>query len=268
MKGTMKYFVYNHHDFWQWPMGENGSINADVAFMWADWPFSREINMLRMLGKKVITYEHGFGSMWDYEVNNRNPISDGYLVLGQKSKESLMRAGVPEERILITGNPIYDDVKKTEHKGKRALYVALHWVGDRRDYNEEMYNSLREAYDFDWTLKLINKTTDFGTGKKWYNDVDGKILEDIKEKLPKYDMVFTPRASTFESFARLMGIPVYVVDEMETYKGPGEPNRIPMDYTFLKVGEDLPKQKKINDDDYIKRPSLNIEEILNWTKTL
>lgn len=265
----MKYFVYNHHDFWQYPIGEPSAIDADVVFMWADWPFRNPVNTFRMLGKKVITYEHGFGALWDYELNNREPMSDGYLALGEESKKSLIRAGVPQERILVSGNPIYDNIEKTQRTGNKALFVALHWVSDRREYNEQVYNELQKAYpELDWTLKLSSKTADFGGGKKWFSDVEGSILESIKEQLPEYDYVFTPRASTFESFARLMGIPVYVVDENETYREFGDPGRVPMDYTFLEIGQPLPEMKPINDDDYIKRPSVGIKDILKWTKTL
>lgn len=265
----MKYFVYNHHDFWQYPMGRSSLLEADVVFMWSDWPFPNEVAKLRLLGKKVIVYEHGFGSAFDYELNNREPIADGYLVLGQESKNSLIRAGVDPSKILITGNPIYDDIKKTKHEGKEALFVPLHWVRDLRMYNQSLYEQLRGAYpEYNWTVKLTDKTGRLFAERTWYNEVDSNILEDIKSKLPDFDIVFTPRYSTFESFATLMGIPVYVVDEHESYKAPGESNRADMDYTFLKIGEKLPKQKAINMDKYIRRPSVKLDIILEWVKKL
>ena len=142
----MNYFVYNHHDFWQYPMGGSSLLEADVVFLWSDWPFRNEVNTLKSLGKKIIVYEHGFGIAFDYELNNREPIADGYLVLGQESKDSLIRAGVDPDKILVTGNPNYDDIKKTKHKGKEALFVPLHWVRDLRVYNQSIYEQLRGAY--------------------------------------------------------------------------------------------------------------------------
>ena len=65
-----------------------------------------------------------------------------------------------------------------------------------------------------------------------------------------------------------MGIPVYVVDEEETYKQEGEHEAIPFNNTYLKIGDKLPKQKPFNMDKYIKRPSLSLDIILDWTKTL
>ena len=266
----MRYYIYNHHhDFWQWGIPDNELMESEVVFMWADFPFRNEVKTLQSMGKKVIVYEHGFGALFDYELNNRDFIADGYLALGDESKESLIRAGVEPRKILVTGNPIYDDIKKSKHTGNEALYVALHWVRDVGYYNQIVFDQLREAYpEFDWTAKLTDKTGDISAPKKWFNNVEDNILEDIKEKLPNYDMVFTPNPSTFESFARLMGIPVYVVDKEETFREPGDPVRMPINNTYLKIGDKLPKQKPIDMDKYIKRPSLSLDLILDWTKTL
>lgn len=264
----MKYFVEQHHNFWQWPQGENSLIDSKVLFMWADWPFEEQVNLCKLLGQKIVTYEHGFGSLWDYELNGRKPVSDGYLALGQKSKESLMRVGVPENRILVTGNPVFDDIKKTKHTGNKALFVALHWVYDVSEYNQNMFNKLVESYpQFDWTAKVIDKSGGIQAQKVWYNEVESvDILSDIKKRLPEYDMVFAPRPSTFSLFARLMGIPTYCIDEQRTYEQEGDPVLMPMDYTYLKIGDPLPKQVPVNIDEYLLRPSLSIKQILNWIK--
>lgn len=266
----MRYFVNNHHNFWQRELSNSDLANSDVVFMWADWPFKKNVQTIQALGKKVVTFEHGFGALHDYELNNREPCSNGYLALGQESKDSLVRLGVDPDKILVAGNPIYDDIKPTKHEGNKALFVALHWFRDMSEYNQNLYNQLITAYpQFDWTAKLIDKSGDIQADKKWYNNVESDtILEDIKSKLPDFDIVFTPRYSTFESFATLMGIPVYVVDEHESYKAPGESNRADMDYTFLKIGEKLPKQKAVNMDKYIRRPSVKLDIILEWVKKL
>lgn len=262
----MKHFVFNHHDFWQREPSTAKTVDeADVVFMWADWPFAKQVNLLRAMGKKVVCYEHGFGALWDYELNNRPPIADKYLALGQASKDSLMRAGVKEENVLVAGNPIYDDIKKIKLKGNKALFVALHWVSDLLEYNQAVFNKLQEAYpQFEWTIKLNDKTTDFGNVGKWVSDTNTNILQDIKDRLPEYSAVFTPRPSTFESFARLMGIPVYVIDKNQSYKQSGEPEMMPMNNTYLKIGDSLPKELPIEMGQYIDRPSKTLIEIENF----
>ena len=267
----MKYYVFNHNDFWQRPDGVDNLIYADVVFMWADWPFEGRVKELQAMGKKVIVFEHGFGSFYDYEVNNKPPIADGYLALGNSSKESLMRVGVPEDHILVAGNPVYDDIKPKKHGGNNALFVALHWVRDMVIYNSEMYARLREAYpEYNWTVKLNTLTTDFASPfgeRKWNTNVNSPYaLEMLKEKINDYDIIFTPRTSTFESFARLYGIPVYTIDEQESYKEPGEPGRHLMPNDYLKIGDPVPEYKPFDLTEYIKRPSVKMKDILNWIK--
>ena len=65
-----------------------------------------------------------------------------------------------------------------------------------------------------------------------------------------------------------MGIPVYVVDKKVSYKAPGEPERMPMDNTYLEIGEKIPKEIPIDMDKYIKRPSMKLDLILEWVKKL
>ena len=265
----MNYFVYNHHDFWQWDIPDNGLMESDIVFMWADFPFRNEVKTFQEMGKKVIVYEHGFGALFDYELNNKDFVADGYLALGSESRDSLIRAGVDSNKILVTGNPIYDGIKKTKHTGNEALFVALHWVRDVRYYNQTVFEQLKGAYpQFNWTVKLMEKTGAVVANKKWISNSDGNILEEIKERLVDYDMVFTPRPSTFESFARLMGIPVYVIDQEQSYAEDGEPGLVPMNNTYLKIGDKLPEQKRVDMSKYVKRPSLSLDLILDWTKTL
>lgn len=265
----MRYYVYNHHDFWQWDIPDNELMESEVVFMWADFPFRNEVKTFQEMGKKVIVYEHGFGALFDYELNNKDFVADGYLALGSESRDSLIRAGVDSNKILVTGNPIYDDIKKTKHTGNKALFVALHWVRDLKEYNEATFKKLQEAYpEFEWTIKLNDKTSSFGDVDKWVSDTNKSILQDIKDRLPEYSVVFTPRPSTFESFARLMGIPVYVVDSTQSYKASGEPEMMPFDNVYLNIGDKLPEQKRVDMSKYIKRPSLSLDLILDWTKTL
>ena len=182
----MNYFVYNHHNFWQWEAGGDDLMYSDIVFLWADWPFRNEVKTLQGLGKKVIVYEHGFGAMFDYELNDREPIADGYIVLGQESKGSLIRVGVDPKRIIVAGNPIYDDIKKTKHKGKEALFVPLHWVRDLRVYNQSIYEQLRGAYpEYNWTVKLTDKTGRLFAERTWYNEVDSNILCMLWIKRPR-----------------------------------------------------------------------------------
>lgn len=268
----MNYFVYNHHDFWKWPAGNVASaLDADIVFMWADWPFKDQVDMFKTLGKKVITYEHGFGALSDYYLNKRQPCSDGYLALGKLTKAYLAKAKVPRDRILVTGSPVFDGIKKKDHGfGKKALYVALHWVEDRTEYNNNRFKELREVYpDFEWTVKLNDKTGFDGDNyNTWKNNTEGNIIQDIKDNIHNYDMVFTPRYSTFETIATLAGLPVYVIDEKESYKIDGDPGRMELDYTYLKIGDRLPRQKQRDLSLEVSPRTMPFEKILKWCESV
>lgn len=268
----MKYFVFNHHDFWQWPTSNVASaLDADIIFMWADWPFKDQIDIFKALGKRIITYEHGFGSLADYYLNNRQPCSDGYLALGKMSKSLLAKAGVPRSKILVTGSPVFEDIKKKDHGfGKKALYIALHWFTDRTEYNNDRFKELREAYpDFEWTVKLNDKSGfSVEDCKTWKNNTNEDIIKDIKNNIHNYDMVFTPRYSTFDTIATLAGLPVYVIDENESYRIDGDPKRVELDYTFLKIGERLPRQKQRDMSLVVSPRIMPFQKILKWCESV
>lgn len=268
----MNYFVFNHHDFWKWPQSNVASaLDADIIFMWADWPFKDQVDIFKALGKKVITYEHGFGALSDYTLNNRQPCSHGYLALGRHSKRLLKEAGVPSDKILVTGSPVFQDVVKREHAmGKKALFVALHWVSDRTEYNNRVFKELREAYpEFEWTVKLNDKTGfDEGNYKVWKSNTALDVIDDVKEHIHEYDLVFTPRFSTFEMIATLAGLPVYITDEEESYRIDGDPKRYPAKYTYLRIGDKLPRQVKYDWADEISTAPKPFEKILEWCESI
>ena len=268
----MKYFVSDHHNFWQHEMGNVDNIeDADVVFIWADWPYEREIKILQSLGKKVICFEHGYCSFHDYVNNNKTPCSDGYLSIGRHSKVMLKRAGVNPDDILISGNLSFTNVPKRKGThGKKALCPALHWFSDLTDYNTDTFIKLRESYpDFEWTVKLNSKS---GFDKSilngenvWESDLETDFIQDIKENISKYDMVFTPRFSTFEMFATLADVPVYCIDKQASYRSENDPMPNDIDgKTFITIGDRLPRTNKIHLNYEIRKDALHLDKILEW----
>ena len=261
----MNYVVLDHHNFWQREPGNSVFQDAEVVFFWADWPFADQVRALQAIGKKVVTWEHGFGAFADYTNNGRPRMSDGYLAIGKESAKCVGRS-------LVVGNPVYDKLKnKSKNKTGRALYVALHWVGDVTEYNRKTFNELKETYDeFEWDVKVSDKALIGDTDANvWYSGVEGvRSLPRIKNRLPKYDAIFVPKAGTLDSFARLMGVPVYVIDEHESWRAEGDPKSFKVKGdNYIEIGEKL-KPRKIDMKNYIKTPSVSMDIILNWVKTL
>lgn len=255
----------NHHNFWQREEGNTGIADADVVFMWNDFCFEAQVKAMKAIGKKVIVYEHGFGAFNDYsELNNKPQLADGYLALGERTAKYV-------DNSLVVGNPVYDELKEKKEKTGKALYVALHWVRDVSGYNNKNYFELKETYDeFEWNIKTSDKATSgIDSEEVWYSGVEGvRSLPRIKSKLREYDAIFTPKAGTFDSFARLMGIPVYVIDKDKSYRQEGDPIGMRIeDDNYLEIGEKL--NERVTDiSDYIKRPSVSMDKILEWVATL
>lgn len=271
----MKYAVNNHHNMWQWKDDYRKTdviLNADIVFMWNDFVFADTVRMLQEFGKKVIVFEHGYGALTEHELGGKPMLADGYMTLGQYSKDSLIRAGYPEEKILITGNPIFDDVPQKKGKTGKGLYVALHWVRDIATYNNTVARYIVNCYpEYRWDIKLSDKTGySVNYMNEWKTNVgDPESFNSIKQKITQYDILFTPKAGTFDMFAKLAGIPVYITDEEKSYRQEGEPDAYtPKDNNYLELQKPIPKYKKQDLDHEIKRPSLSLDEIIEWVKTL
>lgn len=257
----MNYAVMDHHNFWQRGEGASSIADADVVFMWNDFCFEAQVRAMQAIGKKVIVYEHGFGALHDYTpANGHEPLADGYLALGEITAKF-----VPNS--LVVGNPVYDDLKEKKEQTGKALYVGLHWVRDVSAYNTKNYKELKETYDeYEWNIKTSDKATSgIDSDEVWYSGVEGvRSLPRIKSKLREYDAIFTPKAGTFDSFARLMGIPVYVIDKEESYRQEGDPISFKIEGdNYIRVGEEL-EPKQIDMAEYIARPSMKLDKILEW----
>ena len=259
-----KYYVIRHHNYWPYDFG--GELDeAKIVFTWFEDP--RIINRLKEMGKRVVSYEHGFGAYYGYKQVGVLPASEKYLSNGEIGKKTLMELGIEEDKILVMGHAKFEDIKPTEHKGNKALYVAQHWMTDVKEYNQNTFLQLKKAYpEYEWTVRVVDKSGGVEAENVWSGAVeDLDLFEDIKENLPKFDVVFTPRYATFCVFAELMGIPVYITDEHLTFAGNGPGYVVPNNQNFIKIGDKLPGPKESNLEEYIGKESLPLEEVLEWS---
>lgn len=260
-----KYHVIRHHNYWPYDWG--GSLEeADIVFTWFEE--KEPLDEWRRQGKKIISYEHGFGSYYGYGQVGVEPYSDKYLSSGEIGKSSLVELGVPEKDILVIGNAHFDDIKTSKHNVNKALFVAQHWMYDVSEYNQETYDKLIKSYpELDWTARTIDKSGGVVAEKIWSSNVeDGDLFQDIKMTLPQFDYVFTPRYSTFCVFAEFMGIPVYITDEHLSFAQKGEKKGyvVPNNQNFIEIGDKLPTPKESNLEGFLKRPSMKFKDVLKW----
>lgn len=273
----VKYEVIDHHSMWSWDQPNAPLEEAEVVFVWNDFTMEGDVKRWQGEGKKVVVFEHGWNSFFDYEVNKKPYMADGYLALGKNSKESLMRSGIPEEKILVAGNRSFDNLKteKKDHERPRVLYTALHWFSDRTAYNNEKLNNIVKVFGpcADISVKaMFNTKIDIPNGVGvWFTNVQNNknLFTEIAQGLSDYDIILTPKESTFDFVALLIGKKVFRIGQEGEYrdeKQDGTRNILPLS----EISQDLLVRERellvdLRDE---LGPSLGLGEILEWIKVV
>lgn len=144
------YFVVDHHSMWGWGKSNSTLEDAEVIFVWNDFSIENKIEEWKKQGKKIICFEHGWNAFFDYELNNHDFVADGYISLGKNSAKSLIRHGLNPKKVLITGNPNFDDIpaakENVENTKPKILYTALHWTRDMTEYNNKKLDEIIKTF--------------------------------------------------------------------------------------------------------------------------
>jgi len=229
--------------------------------------------------KKVICFEHGWNSFFDYEINHRETLADGYMTLGGSTAESLIRHGVPKDRIIIAGNPHFNILEKQlnteEALVPEVLYTALHWTRDMQAYNNSKLDSIIKTLSpfSNITVKTIEKSKiKIPPGvKEWSTCIydNRNLFEETIKGLQKYDIILTPKESTFDFIALKLGKKVFRIGEEKEYRLETEPrtrNILPL--TEISPEILLVETRPIVDLSKELEESLDLSVILDWAKNL
>lgn len=276
--GITPYMVIDHHSMWGWKSTKTTSDKARILFVWNDFGMKDDILTWQSQGKKVICFEHGWNAFFDYELNKREFIADGFIALGKNSADSLVRHGLSSERVLITGNPNFENISKTNkpknHKPK-ILYTALHWTRDMTKFNNKKLNKIINVFGeyADIYCKTNTKSKiDIPKGVDvWHSEIseNTNLFEDIKSRLHEFDIILTPKESTFDFIALKMGKKVFRIGKQEEYRIEGDPNTrniLPykeIDISLLDEEIDI----MVNLEDELSSSS-NIRGILKWANRI
>jgi len=275
---NIKYYILDHHSFWGWKKSNSSLEDSEVVFTWNDFSLKEDVLNWKSQGKKVICFEHGWNAFFDYEINKQEIIADGYLALGHPSGRSLLNYGLDKTKLLITGNPHFDNlhlVEEIENTVPQILYTALHWTRDMKEYNnaklQEIITKLSPYADI--SVKTIEKSKiDIPEGvKEWRSEINenSSLFKDIQEHLGDYDIILTPKESTFDFIALKLGKKVFRVGREEEYHLEGEPRtRNILPHTEISPDIFFKNHSIMVDLNNEVVKSLKLKEILNWTKTL
>ncbi len=273
-----KYYVLDHHSIWGWEKTKDTLEDAAIVFVWNDFTMEEDVRKWQEQGKKVICFEHGWNAFFDYEYNNRPLIADGYISLGHSTSESLFSWGLDNRKLLVSGNPNFDSIVYQSPSNNilpKILYTALHWTRDMRDYNNSKLNEIISVLSpfSEISVKTIEKSKiDIPeTIKEWRSNINDNtnLFAEIKEGLKEYDIILTPKESTFDFIAIKMGKKVFRVGKKEEYAVEGDPNTRNI-LQFSEISTDLlySNTQPMVDLNHEISQSLKIDEIIKWAINL
>lgn len=201
--------------------------DADIVVLWNEVMADTMVlvSNARILGKKVITVQHGRrGSSRYFKPFDAQIISDKLLVWGQEDKRRLIEAGHDGDKIAVAGTPIFSKLKpRVPHEGINIVFSPDHWNREIQE-NINVRDELRKLKG----VNIITKIIDDQDPILFDNPVqsDRKLeshLEICAEVLSKADLVVSVADGTFELMAQSLDIPVVTVEDWEPKEFGGDP---------------------------------------------
>lgn len=189
---------------------------ADIILLWNETPMGGWDTWVKNLkGKRTILFQHGRrGTSRIYPPFNEPLKSDVICAWSENDRKRLIGAGVPAEKIKVTGTTIFSHRKpRIPHEGINVVFSPEHWDIDVAE-NFIVNSQLSKLKG----VKVITKCLiDEHTQGVYQNPVwsDRRTEEHLgicMDVLSTADVVVAVSESTFELLAESMDIPVVIAD--------------------------------------------------------
>lgn len=216
--------LHNQNNTFPWPIEHSaGPHDCDIFLTFDDYLTEQNRNIIascRARGAKSVVFQHGRFSMEGYSDYGIKPAADYYLVWGPHSRDSMIRAGVSPERVIITGQPQCDSWQPISRGDTlKICFQMQHWHFDFTPHAQPIVGAIAGALEgnekliiksihgSEYTAPLPPRT------EQVVSDPQASNHQSISRKvLYESHAVFCMRASTFELFARLAGCYSITVD--------------------------------------------------------
>lgn len=279
----MKTFVYNHHHVINHPFDLAPTVqDAEAVIFWNDFHFTRQVQNASKHAKTLL-YQHGRYALQDYYLNNHPVSTHGVLTWGESERKKMIDWGYPEDKILAIGNPMYEKIYHHEPEDYFVL-VGLHWVRDVAEINSWAIDRVLEALPKGTrlvfkTMKKVKIARPLPEGVE-IAETNIESQESARESvltLKHAKGVITLCESTFELYARFMGLPVIQLESAVVQDKFGQVKLADMrrPYTRRFKSSEL-KEALANVEDYVATgwedevliPALPVEDIYKFIKKL
>jgi hypothetical protein len=211
-------------------INENDIRNNDVIVVWQETPMGGARQLVgwgKTFKKKTILLQHGSLQNYKFRMSepfNENLLSDVICVWGEDDKKRLLELGVEENRIKVTGSPVFRHLKpRVPHKGKTILFIPEHGDEDTAE-NLCMAVTIRKLKIPIITKLLIPNSDNFESYNNekidpgWYDNpvisdrFDKDHLDVCADVISKADVVVGLSESTTGIMAEALDIPVICAD--------------------------------------------------------
>lgn len=180
-----------------------------------DYGNEKVLEEVNRIGIPTVLLQHGRrGTSRIYPPFSESLICKRVCVWSENDKKRLMSVGTPEDRIFVTGTPIFQHLKpRVPHKGINVVFSPEHW-GEEVLENSVVAGMLRR-------LKGVNLTTKLIKNEHFVPQYDNPIISDrhspehlgiVADILSTADVVVAVSESTFELCAEILDIPVVIAD--------------------------------------------------------
>lgn len=190
--------------------------SADVIVLWNETPMGGWDKWVKSLkGKRTVLMQHGRrGTSRIYPPFNEPLKSDVICAWSENDRKRLTNAGVPPEKIRVTGTTIFSHLKpRTPHEGKNVVFSPEHWDIDVAE-NFIVKSQLEKLKGVNVITKCLigEHTVGVYPNPVWSDRRSEEHLEIAIDTLRQADVVVAVSESTFELLAQALDIPVVIAD--------------------------------------------------------
>lgn len=189
---------------------------ADVIVLWNETPMGGWDKWVKNLkGKRTVLMQHGRrGTSRIYPPFNEPLKSDIICAWSENDRKRLESAGVPREKIKVTGTTIFSHLKPRDPQEKKTVvFSPEHWDIDVAE-NFIVNSQLSKLKGVNVITKcLLNEhTPGIYPNPVWSDRRSEEHLDIAIDTVRKADVVVAISESTFELLAQALDIPVVIAD--------------------------------------------------------